>query len=515
MPDDLEKSLETVAKGGGILFFGTILGILLAIINQILLGRILGVENYGLFYLAFTIVTVFLPFTTLGLYGSLPRFLPFHFGRGEKDVARSAIRFSQVLVFFISILFCVVVFFFSEKISTDIFHNGNLTMILKYFAVGIPLLSLSNILEAVIRSFKAVKFKVAVFDIGIWVVRLTFFIPFIVIGYALFGAIISYLIAMIFTIFTSMFFIRKKLFSDQLKYQTIPVAKKLLSFSWPLAFTAIISLFYLKTDVLLLGYYYNSTDVGLYMPALIIAQYVTLFAAPFAYIFLPVVSELFGKADKTTIESLFKSASKWIFMMVLPVFIYLLLFPEEVITLLYGSGYSEGYLALVILATGVSMNTFTGMTGGILVGGGYTKLNLTVEIIAAITNVSLNIILIPIFGILGAAIGTSASYFTRNIASFVFVYKTTKMHAFNKKYIGIVISGLVTFILFYLLKGFVFPFLASSFFVLLGGVLLLGFYVLLVLAFRCFDKNDIIILRIITKRLKINVKWFRSFIDFN
>lgn len=513
MSDDLEKSLETVAKGGGILFLGTIIGILLAVVNQILLARILGVDNYGLFYLAFTIVTFFLPFTTLGLYGSLPRFLPFHNGRGENDVTRSTIRFSQILVFFISILIYVIVYLFSENISVNIFHNSNLTPVLKYFSAGIPLLSLSNIFEAIIRSYKAVKFKVVVFDIGIWVVRLFFFVPFIVFGFALFGAIVSYLIAMIFTIFISMFFIRKRLFLDQLKYQTVPVAKRLLSFSWPIAVTGIISLFYLKTDVLLLGYYFNSVDVGLYMPALIIAQYVTLFATPFAYIFLPVVSELFGKAKKVSIESLFKSASKWIFMMVLPVFIYLLLFPKEVIILLYGSGYSEGYIPLIILAAGISMNTFTGMTGSILVGGGYTKLNLTVEIIASITNVSLNVILIPIFGILGAAIGTSASYFTRNIASLVFVYKTTKMHAFNKKYIRIVISGLVTFIIFYLLKVFVFPLFASQFFVLLAGVLLLGFYSLLVLAFRCFDKNDIIILRIITKRLKINVKWFRSFID--
>jgi O-antigen/teichoic acid export membrane protein len=514
MSNELEKSLETVAKDGGILFLGTILGIVLAMINQIILGRILGVENYGLFYLAFTIVTIFIPITTLGLYGSLPSFLPFHYGGGDKDVTRSAIRVSQVLVFFVSIIFCAIVFFFSEKISTDIFHNGNLTMALKYFTLGIPLLSLSNILEAVVRSFKAAKFKVAVFDLGIWIVRIIVFIPFIVTGYILFGAIISYLISMIFTIFLSIFFIRKKIFSDQKKYQRVSVAKKLLIFSWPIALSGIIGLFLTKTDVLLLGYYFSSKDVGIYTPALIIAQYVTLFATPFAYIFLPVVSELFGKAKKNIIESLFKSASKWIFLMVLPVFIYILLFPKEIISLIYGAEYSDGYIALIILATGISMNTFTGMTGGILVGGGYTRLNLTVEIIAAITNVSLNIVLIPLYGIVGAAIGTSASFFARNIASLIFVYRVTKIHAFNKKYIGIVFSGLVVFIVFYLFKTLVFTFLTSSLFVLLEGVLLLSFYTILLFIFRCFDKNDEFFLKLITKRLKIPLKIFRSFINF-
>lgn len=514
MPDDLEKALGTVAKGGGILFFGTIVGILLAMINSIMLARILGVEDFGLFYLAFSIVSVFIPFSTLGLGGSLPRYLPFHFGRGEKDIVKSAIRFSHMLVLCTSIFFGVILYFFSEKLSTDIFHDSNLTLAVKYFAIGIPLLSSSHILEAVVRSFKATKYKVAIYDIGIWTIRIIVFIPFIMIGYSFFGAIISYLIAIFFTIIVSLFIVRKKLFPDQSKYQTVPIGKKLLSFSWPLAVAGILSLFLTKIVTLLIGFYLTTSDVGIYMPASVIASYVTLFATPVGYIFLPVVSELFGRAKKETIESLFKSASKWIFMMIMPVFIYILLFPKEVIALLYGGEYSEGYLCLIILATGISMNVFTGMTGGILVGGGYLKLNLTVEIIASITNVALLVILIPIYGIIGAAIGTSASFFIRNIAQTVFVYKTTKMHAFNKKYVGIIFSGLIVFIVFYLYKALVFPFLSSAFFVILTGILLLGLYTILILIFRCLDKNDVFILKIIMKRLRLNGKMFRSFIDF-
>jgi O-antigen/teichoic acid export membrane protein len=510
MPDDLEKSLGAVAQGGGVLLFGTIMSVLFAVLNQSLLGRFLGVENYGLFYLAFTIVTALLPFVTLGLGGSLPRFLPFHFGRDEKDVVRSAIRFSQVFVFFVGILFCVVVFLFSEEISTNIFHNYKLAIVLKYFSIGIPLLALSNILEAVIRSFKAAKFRVAVFDIGIWTVRLTFFVLFIAFGFALIGAIVSYLIALIFLIFVSLFFIRKKLFPDQLKYKTIPIAYKLFSFTWPITLTSIIQILYLKTDVLFLGYYLTSADIGIYVASLVIAQYVSLVASPFAYMFLPVVSELFGKGKLDAVESLFKSASKWIFMIVVPIFVYLLLFPKEIITLLYGGGkYSEGYMCLIILATGMSMDTFTGMTGGTLVGGGHTRFNMATVVIAAAINVSLSIILIPIYGIIGAAISVSISYFACNLSSLLFVYKTTKIHPYNKKYIGIMLSGLIVFIIFYLLKTLVFPILTSSPFFVITGVILLGFYLLLVLGFRCFDKNDMIILRTITKRLRVNGKMFK------
>jgi len=514
MSDDLEKSLETVAKGGGILLFGTILGIFLAMINQILLGRFLGVESYGLFYLAFSIISVFVPFSQWGICGSLPQYLPFHYSRGEKDVMKSAIHFSELLILCTSIIFCIIIYLFSDELAKEIFHNSELSAVLKYFAFALPLISLNNLMEAIVRSFKAVKYKVALFDVGIWLIRITIFVPFIVMSYSLFGAIVSVVIANFIIFVIAFFLIGKKIFPNQSKYQKVAVAKKLLIFSWPIAIAAIITLFLTKTDVLLLGYYFSSTEVGIYMPALLTAQYVILFGTPFAYIFLPVVSELFGKVKMESVESLFKSASKWIFLMALPVFIYILLFPKEIISVLYGAEYSRGYFALIILATGISMNAFTGISGGILVGSGHTKLNLTVEIIAAITNVSLNVILIPLFGIIGAAIGTSASFFSRNIASLAFVYKINKIHPFNKKYVGVVFSGLIVFVVFYLFKNLVFSSISSSLFIIPAGILLLGLYIMLILVFRCLDKNDVIFLELITKKLKINVKMFKKFIDF-
>jgi O-antigen/teichoic acid export membrane protein len=146
------------------------------------------------------------------------------------------------------------------------------------------------------------------------------------------------------------------------------------------------------------------------------------------------------------------------------------------------------------------------MTGGILVGGGYTKLNLYVEVIAALTNVSLNIILIPQYGIIGAAVGTSMSYFVRNFTSLAFVYKKTKMHPYKKNYIKIVLSGLVVVIFFYILK---FQFHLSSakwFYLIPFGMVFLLVYLSLILFSRCLDKNDLFILKLFIKKLGLKIK---------
>ena len=187
------------------------------------------------------------------------------------------------------------------------------------------------------------------------------------------------------------------------------------------------------------------------------------------------------------------------------------MFPRETITLLYTREFSAGYFVLAILAFGVFSNVFTGMTGSILIASGKPRLNLYCEIIAALTNVSLNLLLIPRYGILGAAIGTSISFLMRNIASLIFVYTTNKIHPYTKKYLGIIVSGLLVFIGFYLFKSQVSLTLPLWAYVILMGLILMVVYLLFIVMLRCLDKNDIFIIKLLTNRLGIKSRLFDRF----
>jgi len=506
MSKDLEHSLTTVAKGAGIVFIGMFVGSLLGVLNQILLGRFLGVTNYGLFSLSFSVVSLIAILAVFGLFAALPRFIPFHMGKGEKNIVKSSIDFSLVFVLCTSITFSFILFILSGRIAVDVFHDPDLEIPLKLFFICLPFIAVGNIFQAVIQAFKAVKSRLFIYDVGMRLVKMAVFIPLILGGYRLFGAIFAFLVATIFTIIVSYIIIRKKLFSDHHKYKRIPIAKQLLSFAWPLSLTGITFMFISQTDVLLIGYYLSSTEVGIYVPALVIARFLTFIGSAFGYIFLPVVSGLFAKNKTRDIESLFKSASKWMFLLVLPMFIFIVLFPKEIITLLYSSEFSTGYVVLGILAFGIFSNVFTGLTGSILIGSGKPKLNLVCEIIAAVTNVTLNLILIPYYGIIGAAIGTAASYCVRNICSFIFVYKTIGINPYGKNYIKILFSGIVALVLILFIKTNV---VFSQFWLIdmvIAGIILLVIYTILIFVTRSFDKNDKFILKMFTKRLGLNLK---------
>jgi O-antigen/teichoic acid export membrane protein len=158
------------------------------------------------------------------------------------------------------------------------------------------------------------------------------------------------------------------------------------------------------------------------------------------------------------------------------------------------------------------MLVFAGVSGNILVGSGYTKTNLLCELITVITNVLLNFLLIPLYGIIGAAIGTSTSFIIRNIAYIIAVYKVKKMQPFKKNYILITLSGVIVYILFYLIKTKIYSYSGNLIEMIVTGIFLLGFYMVLILFFRCLDSNDKFILKLIMKRLGLHIKFIERLI---
>lgn len=485
---------------------------MLGIIHQILLARYLGPDYYGLFNLGLGIIMLLSTFAVFGLFGSLSRFVPYHLKRNEKEIIKASINFSLIFVMVLSCVIAALLFMFSDKISINIFNEIRLQPVLKIFSVILPIIAVGRVLEAIIRGYKAVKYNTFIYQIGSTLIKIPIFIIFIVIGHQFFGALFSYLVGCIFCVVVPLILIRKKLFPDYLKIDKVSVSKKLLSFSWPLALTGMVFILMSKTDTILLGYFLGTQPVGIYTTVLVIAGLLNVVGSSFRYIFLPVITEFFAKKDMNGLETIFKSTSKWVFMIVFPILLYIILFPTEILELLYGSAYTEGYLALTILSIGISMNVLTGLTGDVLVGSGHTKMNLSCETIALLFNIPLNIILIPLFGILGAAIATSISYFARNIFSLALVYKTTKMLPFKSKYISIIISGFLAMLTIYLLKINLSFFISFNYYILILGPVFLFIYLIFILLSKSLDKNDMVILEAIQRKTRINLNFIKKFI---
>ncbi len=507
---DLNASLTSVARGATIVFGGLIAGSILGIANQIILGRYLGPESYGLFNLSMSVVMIAGTLSVFGLFGSLPRFIPYHLEKNERDIVRSVIDFGSLFCFFLGILFAAAIFLLSERLAVTVFHDPDLEPVLRIFSLVVPLHGLLQVAKGTVRGFKAVKYEALLFNIGSRIVTISVFLLSLTLVHRLYGAVIAFIAGILATTIIGFWLIRKRIFTDYSRRKRVPVARNILSFTWPLALTGFTYLFVSKTDKVLLGYFMSSRDVGIYTPALVIASFLIFVSISFKYIFLPTVSEYFSKNDISGLEPLFKSTSKWNFLIVLPIFLFILIFPKEILTFLYGSEYTGGYLALIILSFGISFNDFAGTSANILVAGGRTKMNLACEVIAGLTNIVLNIILIPRYGIVGAAVGTGISFMTRNISSLLFVHGTFGIHPYKKNYMNFLFSGILGAVIVYILK--IYSPLSWWVTMLVLGIVFVTIYFLFALVSRGFDANDKVILEAIERKLGVDLRFIKRFI---
>ena len=154
MSEIVDESLRKIAKGTGMVFTGTIVGLLLGFVGRIILVRYITQSEYGIYCLAFTVVSIFVVISTLGLGEGSTRYIACFRGKGEDGNVRGVISSSIKIVLVASVAIAAISFFISDFISVNIFHTPELSTALKIFSIAIPFTVLINVFIAIFRGFE-------------------------------------------------------------------------------------------------------------------------------------------------------------------------------------------------------------------------------------------------------------------------------------------------------------------------------------------------------------------------
>lgn len=441
----LEDSLKDITKGASIIVIGMVIANLLGLINQILMGRILGPAEYGLFNLGISVLTILCVLPQFGLGQGLTQFIPYNFTQKKFRQINEAVNFSLKFTFVVGFLVSFLLFIFSDQIALTLFHNKEFGFILKLLSIAITFWALHNTAGSLTQGFKKPKYYVYIENISMPILQLSIFLILSILGYELMGALIGFIVSAIFAAIAYIYIFKVKFSKKISKIHSFEleekkkVQKDILTLSYPLFLAGFTFLFMQYADKIILGMYKTPTDVGIYTAALTIATLVLFIYTAFSFNSRPVLSEYYAVKDIESMQKLYSSITKWIFLLTFPIIIYFIFYSKDILGFIYGTKFTSGSIAMSILCLGIAMNGLTGLSGETLVSIKKTKLNLVSEIVGAVSNIILNIILIPFFGIVGAAIGTSISIALRNFTSFFFVYKNLKFNPYNIDYIKIVL----------------------------------------------------------------------------
>ena len=507
MPEPLSDSLKKVARGAGIAMMGITLGLLFNFIAKVIIARY-GLEtNYGMFSLALAILNLSMMLSCLGLHLGVTRYIAYF--RAKDDVAkvREAISVSLQLSTAASLIICIALFFSAEAIAVNIFHNSQLTQFLRIFAIGTPLFTLIYIIAAIFRGFDQVEPQVCFQYImvnGLFIIFLALIVaidlPFVTVFYA-------YLAALAVTFIGIAIYTTKKLphpiiFTDKETNDT--VRKDLLFFSLPLLGMAMLFMMVLWMDTLMLGHFKTPEVVGLYNAAYPLAQ--SIFLPPFALmlIYTPIVTGLYSRNLMADLKRSYTIATKWLAFITVPIFLVLCLYPEYVLGLFFGSAYIAAAPALRILSLGFILNNLPGPYVATLIALGKSRFMMWATLAVATVNVILNIVLIPPLGIVGAAIASAASLTLFSTINSVKLYLVCQAQPLSKNLLKPLVASVILALIFQFIFGnlimvvwWMLPFLFILYYAIYGTAVILS---------RSFDREDIVILLEIEKRLGINAE---------
>lgn len=176
-----------------------------------------------------------------------------------------------------------------------------------------------------------------------------------------------------------------------------------------------------NTDILVLGYFLSTAEVGFYRLALLIAGVIVIFLSGVDSYLAPRLSENFQKNDLNNLQKIALRNSMISSLPIIPFFLVFLFFGENIISVIFGSEYIESMKVLLILILGTSCRIIFGSVGFIINMSGKESVTAKILWVGCFLNLVLNFLLVPLMGILGASIATSISLFAVYLAQYIYV----------------------------------------------------------------------------------------------
>lgn len=199
---------------------------------------------------------------------------------------------------------------------------------------------------------------------------------------------------------------------------------EIFSMAFPMLLTYLAFLINNSADVFILKSNGIGTDsVGIYKTCANISMLAATLLVALNTTVQPKITQLFTQQKLDEVQRITNKSSKLIFGLSLPVFIILLFFSKYVMWL-YGKEFMQGAICLSVLTIGQVVNTICGPVAQLLNGTGHHKQFRNISFIGALINITANFILIPKFGILGAAAANSISMIAWNIIGTIYIKHT-------------------------------------------------------------------------------------------
>ena len=420
-------------------------------------------EHFGLIQILIAYAIVVSTFTSFGIPTAFVRFFPVIKEKGQ-------LYFLSLIIPFIGFSFALLSYFlFKEQIfellnASELLKENFFYIILLVFFIGIY-----DVLTAVSRSFLSAATPIFINEVFLKVYcMLVLLIHWF--GHVDFTTFLKIYLFGYFLKFIILFLIQWKNDRFSLSFSINDLKlKEILSFGLFVFVGGASLMIVTRLDMMMIGSMLGLKHVAFYTVAFFIGNVIKISGKSIAAISSPLVAKAFAKNDFKEPQELYTKSSINQLIIGGLLFLCIWLNINEIFSL-FPQKFQEGKWVVFYIAIAQLFNMLTGINGTIIVNSKYYRYDLYTNVILVFVTILTNYLLIPEYGIVGAAMATALSVFLFNFMRLVLIKLKMKMHPFSFKtiYTIILLSAIALIVGFLPLSGNVYvDVIWKSFFVLI------------------------------------------------
>ncbi|MCI4365244.1 MAG: flippase [Thermoplasmata archaeon] len=424
-----EEMSRRVNRGTLILVSSTICFFALNFIGRVATARSISLTQWGLFNLGVSFTALLSTLILLGLNNAVARSLAHEENPAEQ---RSIVRWSLWVSAAVSGTAAVLTFLLASQIA-GIFHDPALRGVLELLSISVAMGAITPVFAAVFQGFHDVLPNALFNQVVNPAVFVVFVLGLLALGWGLNAAIVAYVIADIAGFVGCVWYYAIRI-RHHLPHDPAPIGyprRQLWSLSlalWGLSSLAFLTAY---ADTLILGAYRSAADVGDYSTAMSLARTLLLGGSTLTFVFLPVAARLSRERAYEGLRKAYTIAARWILVLSIPLFLLFLLLPSQSVIALFGRRYAAAAFPLQLLALTAFASSIIGPANACLAGIGRNRAQLTSAMLSAATNLALSFLLIPTYGVLGAAIAWGVARALYPASNLLILYRDYGVHPFR------------------------------------------------------------------------------------
>lgn len=409
-----------IARGSLAVLVVRSISALLGLVMQLALVRMLGVTEYGVFVIAMSWLVVLAMVSRLGMDLGLTRLVAQYRAQAQWGLLRGVLYWAMRNTLAVSLVTAAIAAAVVWYRSGDKPSVQDMTLLVAFLVL--PVMSLGMLRQGALRGLRLVakadfpemilnpSFMLAALGLA-WVAGMKLNAPS-----TMSILFVSYAVAFALG---SMWLLRG------LPAGVHRADRRVQSHDWwkislPLVFLQGMQVLLARVDVLMLGAIDGPDEAGVYGAATSVTNVVNFGMMVVNPIAAPMIAELFHTNRKSELQSMVTLVARLATAVMLVAFMVLLFFGKWILGL-FGSEFVAGYVALLVLAGSQAITALSGAAGNLMTMTGHQNQSAMFLGAAVVLNIILNAVLIPVYGIDGAAIATLASVVVFRVAITVYV----------------------------------------------------------------------------------------------